>query len=816
MAINNLGMVRPGSTLLVPFPAFDSNDPSASVIISDFVLADIGIYKGTSMTERASTTGVVLLDTDGINIDGATGIHGFSIDLSSNATADFYTCGSRFYVTCGPITIDAATINFVPATFQIGQEAAVHNTTIATLASQVSFTLTDGSADNGAYVGCPVYVQAIASAIQVSIGLCSAYTGSSKTVTLAADPAIYTQAAGDHISIFMPSNVTAWNNVLLATTNPLPNAASDGAGGLLISDAGGLDLDAMNVNINDIETDTADMQPRVVAIEIDTGTTLDGRIPAALVSGRMSSDVVSVSGDTTAADNLELQYDTTGLTGDTFPSSQAQVGAIGATAGGALSFEANADNSGGTIDPGSTAFVGNETNNFTDTDREDGTRHVITDATNVIDLVYGFSVGGGRTASKMIFKGFANANNDDLTISAWDHPGAEWETLGTLEGKNSTSNITVDPSLLSKHTGTGSEIGKVYIRFNGSSLSANADLNTDQILVEAVGIGQTVGYQLGAIWIDTDDGVAGTEDFVNGVADNPVLTLADALTIASSVKLHRFVCTPDTSITFTNTRTNEVWIGEGTDMALGGRDVGGSHFMGMDITGISSGVETHFDHCELGDMTVASAHFDSCDIEGTVICSGAANYQFVDCAHSGTGATIDFGTGVGISTTVHMHNYHGALTVKNMGQSGTDVLHWSSSNGKLILDSTCIGGTVNMNGTFDFVNSGSGMTLNRDGDAVNQILSRAKGIAKNTAHSDIEFLMVSASDHFTPKTGLTVTGTRSIDGAAFTSVDGTIAEVANGIYQFDAVAADLNGEIITFRFIATAADDRFITVKTSS
>ena len=55
----NLGTVRPGSTILIPFNAFDSNDPSASVIVSDFILGDIGIYKGTSMTERASTTGVV-------------------------------------------------------------------------------------------------------------------------------------------------------------------------------------------------------------------------------------------------------------------------------------------------------------------------------------------------------------------------------------------------------------------------------------------------------------------------------------------------------------------------------------------------------------------------------------------------------------------------------------------------------------------------------------------------------------------------------------------------------------------------------------
>ncbi len=215
MAFNDLGMVRPGSTILVPFHTFDSNDPSASVIISGFALADIGIYKGTSMTERGSTTGVVLLDTDGINIDAATGIHGFSIDLSSNATGDFYTCGDFFYVTVGPITVDAATINFVAATFSIGQPGATHNTTIATLASQTSFTISAGSADDDAYNGCTVYIQDIASGVQVAIGYVKDYAGGSLTVTLQADPGHYTMAASDHISFFMPSNTFAINNALL-------------------------------------------------------------------------------------------------------------------------------------------------------------------------------------------------------------------------------------------------------------------------------------------------------------------------------------------------------------------------------------------------------------------------------------------------------------------------------------------------------------------------------------------------------------------------------------------------------------------------
>lgn len=87
-------------------------------------------------------------------------------------------------------------------------------------------------------------------------------------------------------------------------------------------------------------------------------------------------------------------------------------------------------------------------------------------------------------------------------------------------------------------------------------------------------------------------------------------------------------------------------------------------------------------------------------------------------------------------------------------------------------------------------------------------------VKKNATFSNFEFLMVLTSDGRTPATGLTVTGQRSINGGAFVGVTGTIAEVSNGIYQFDAVAADTNGDVITWRFSSATADDTFVTFKT--
>ena len=90
----------------------------------------------------------------------------------------------------------------------------------------------------------------------------------------------------------------------------------------------------------------------------------------------------------------------------------------------------------------------------------------------------------------------------------------------------------------------------------------------------------------------------------------------------------------------------------------------------------------------------------------------------------------------------------------------------------------------------------------------------SNSIVKNAALSNFEFLMVLASDGKTPGTGLTVTGQKSIDGAAFSSVSGTIAEVSNGYYQFDALAADTNGDLITWKFSAATAGDTGVTFLT--
>jgi hypothetical protein len=198
----NLGKIKPGATIYIPFDTFKGADGS-SITLTGLAATDIEIYKDGGTTQRGSDSGYTLLDTDGIDIDGITGIHGISIDLADNDTAGFYAAGSKYWVVISSVTIDGQTVNFLAAYFEIGYDGAVLNTTIATLAGQTSFTLTAGPADNNALVGCAVVVHDVASAVQIAVGIISAYTGSTKTVTLESDPAIFTMAAGDNVAVFL-------------------------------------------------------------------------------------------------------------------------------------------------------------------------------------------------------------------------------------------------------------------------------------------------------------------------------------------------------------------------------------------------------------------------------------------------------------------------------------------------------------------------------------------------------------------------------------------------------------------------------------
>lgn len=110
--------VPAGDVLPIFFDTF-AGATGASITMSGLAVTDIEVYKDGSATQRSSDAGFALLDTDGIDFDGITGIHGFSIDTGDNTDAGFYTVGAWFTVVVSAVTVDGQTVSFIAAMFRI-------------------------------------------------------------------------------------------------------------------------------------------------------------------------------------------------------------------------------------------------------------------------------------------------------------------------------------------------------------------------------------------------------------------------------------------------------------------------------------------------------------------------------------------------------------------------------------------------------------------------------------------------------------------------------------------------------------------------
>lgn len=99
------------TAIRIPFNTFDSNDPSASVTITNLADADIKVHKDGSLTQIVTDGASIIIDFDGI-----TGNHMVLIDSSVHAD---YSTGSEYAVRIEGTTVDVATINAWIGAFSI-------------------------------------------------------------------------------------------------------------------------------------------------------------------------------------------------------------------------------------------------------------------------------------------------------------------------------------------------------------------------------------------------------------------------------------------------------------------------------------------------------------------------------------------------------------------------------------------------------------------------------------------------------------------------------------------------------------------------
>lgn len=171
--------------------------------------ADVKMWRGTEPNALQSGRVDSYLGAGGAGVIDAAMIGTGAIDadaIAADAIGSSELATSAVNEIRDAILLDStpfagANIAAIKTVTDILQHLVAQRTTIATLASQTSFTLTAGSADNDAYNGCIMVIEDATTAAQKAVAVISDYAGATKTITLLNDPGIFTMAVTDIVTI---------------------------------------------------------------------------------------------------------------------------------------------------------------------------------------------------------------------------------------------------------------------------------------------------------------------------------------------------------------------------------------------------------------------------------------------------------------------------------------------------------------------------------------------------------------------------------------------------------------------------------------
>ena len=710
-------------TLYIPFNTFDSNDPSASVTITNLADADIKVHKDGSATQIVTDGATVVIDFDSI-----TGNHIITIDTSAHSD---YSTGSDYQVRIEGTTVDGATINAWVGSFSIENRHSAGALRPTTAGRTIDVTATGAAGIDWGNVENPTTAVDLSSTdIQLADTITN-YTGNTKQ--------------------------TADNNVL-----------ASGATGFAAIDTV---VDAIKVITDQF---------------------------AFTVANLVDSNTLAVSGDTTAADNLEAQYDGTGIAGDTYPATQAQLSGI-ANVGSAVHKAASSY----TLTTGTQSL-----NLYTDTEALDGTRHEHTDTAGVMLLEYHYLIGSGTPASFQ-FTGHVSGNNDDIDVFGYDWVTAGYKQIGNIQGSAATVNQVHSFDLFVDMVGSAGDLGKVDIKLGKTSGLTTCTLSVDQAFV-AFNQGAS-GYDNGAVWLDGSASNTNTTVSIDGVATNPVSTIAAANTLLASTNLHRIHVSPATSITFAATQDNEIFEGHEWTLALGGQNIAASMFIDAGVSGTGTGAESEWDTCIFAITSLQAMQAYDCSFTATTsggfTMSAAGDYRFINCQSgvAGSGSPL-FTLGTG-AITAEFRRWSGGITVS--GISSDDILTIGGELGTITLNGA--DGTVEIRGTYKAIvdNRTGSPTLNMDGaikgvDVASILVDTAEIGAAGaglTAAADIVWdeVLTGGTHNVTNSAGKRL---RAISGNIFT--DGTAQSGGNNSIQLASGDVTTNDQYVRSKVIITA------------
>lgn len=498
------------------------------------------------------------------------------------------------------------------------------------------------------------------------------------------------------------------------------NNSGDYTGPMLY--AGGWN-DAISSGLSAVKAQT----DKMVFVGSDIKATLDGE--------EVAANVVKVSGDAIAADNLEAQFDGTGLTGDAFPGRQDQIAGL-SIGSAAIS----------TVASGFVLTTGTQTGSYTNTFNKNGDYHLLRDSGGNLDCYYEFNVGADGVPVDIVFWGRVTPKGRNVGVYGYDWVANNWQQIEIWAGDNTTTDSTKIGKLRTTMVGSGSNAGKVRVRLAGSGISGVYVYNDYMYLSYSV-VYRSVGYADGAVWVKAT-GSSGTTVYINGTADNPC-PWSDALTIAAALGIARFRILNGETITLSSSLGSKTLIGKQWNLNLNGQSINACYVEGATVSGVGSALATPmFVDCKIGAATLPPSILLRTGIghgSGTLTGGTAGSYEFVDCfslvGHGGT-PTLNF-AGLGADTHIQMRRWTAgtAMTldancsckIDSMG-GGRHVV--DVGGGELSLRGTskgasitlAAGGKADVSGIFGTIEvAGSGGTLSLLGGVTGMVIDNSGG-----------------------------------------------------------------------------------------
>lgn len=234
----------------------------------------------------------------------------------------------------------------------------------------------------------------------------------------------------------------------------------------------------------------------------------------------------------------------------------------------------------------------------------------------------------------------------------------------------------------------------------------------DEVLTAA----QLANYN-GCVTIDTSFGIAGTA-YPIGTPGTPVLTLADAITIATALGLRKFCLRG--SITLVGALTQFAIEGIGTDevdtVLINGQDISGTTLQNVTTSGalpaLTSSVELK--ECQVGSVTDFQGTMTRCGLTNTVTLA-AGQTNIVDCYSITPGAqvvTFDFQTTNLIDLFVR--GFVGTFSIAD-STNASSVVSVDLTSGVMTVDADFTDGVITVRGVGTYINNSTITTLTDTG-----------------------------------------------------------------------------------------------------